>query len=287
MSETINFAFIDSGTGGIPYMLYLKEKSPKSRCLYLADSKNFPYGEKTTEQITTCSSQAVSLVSNRWHPKAIVIACNTISVTALNELRAKFPEVPIVGTVPAIKLAAEVTRNRRIGLLATNATVRHPYNKKLTEEFAADCTVFSRGDAALIAFIEHDLFTATEEQKRAAVQPAIKYFAENKCDTIILGCTHFVNMATIIQQEAGDGVTVVDSREGVARQALKVEQKAMKHTDACQNDVVRKNKEAAISTDKMPADCTLFVTGFTQKKDDEEYRELCKNLHIPFGGVLE
>jgi len=269
----IDFAFLDSGTGGIPYMLYLKEKSPSSKCLYLADSKNFPYGEKTTEQITNCSSQAVSLVTERWHPKAIVIACNTISVTALNELREKFPEVPIVGTVPAIKLAAEVTKNKRIGLLATNATVRHPYNKRLAEEFASDCTVFSRGDAELISFIEHDLFTATDEEKKQAVRPAVDFFKQNGCDTIILGCTHFVHLAEVIQHEAGDGVRVVDSREGVARQALKVESRAEEKDDHSDNT-------AGIQ------DCTLFVTGFTQKKDAEEYSALCKNLSIPFGGLL-
>ena len=284
--QKIDFAFIDSGTGGIPYMLYLKEKSPSSKCLYLADSRNFPYGQKTTEQITTCSSQAVSLVINNWQPKAIVIACNTISVTALNELRQQYPSVPIVGTVPAIKLAAEVTRNKKIGLLATNATVNHPYNKHLIAEFAADCEVFSRGDADLIAFIEHDLFTATAEEKRAAVQPAISFFKENDCDTIILGCTHFVHMAEIIQQEAGSGVKVVDSREGVARQALKVEKEHESYEYSGVNESVVSNTATSSSTETL-ADRTLFVTGFTQKKDDEEYRVLCKNLNIPFGGILQ
>lgn|SRR5574344_284806 len=280
-NSPVDFTFIDSGTGGIPYMLYLKEKSPLSKCLYLGDSRNFPYGEKTPEQITACASEAVSLVISKWNPKAIVIACNTISVTALDDLRKRFPTVPIVGTVPAIKLAAETTRNKRIGLLATNATVRHPYNKRLVEEFASDCKVFSRGDADLIAFIEHNLFTATDAEKRAAVQPAVTYFRENDCDTIILGCTHFVHLAEIIQSEAGSGVKVIDSREGVARQALKVEQEH----EAVEENVDKKEK-AGTSSLALPDDGTLFVTGFTQKKDDEEYRELCKNLHIPFGGIL-
>jgi glutamate racemase len=270
----MNFVVLDSGTGGIPYMLCLMQKYPEMTCAYLGDTKHFPYGEKTPGQITECASQAVSLVMKKWNPQAVVVACNTISVTALDSLRASFPQVPIVGTVPAIKVAAEVTRNKRIGLLATNATVRHPYIKQLERDFASDCIVFARGDADLVAFIEHDLFTATREQKEKAVKPAVDYFAENGCDTIILGCTHFIHMAGIIQQAAGDAVRVIDSRDGVVRQALKVER-------AHEPDV----PHLASSADE-PDDRTLFVTGFRQTKDADEYSILCSNLNIKWGGIL-
>ncbi|MBP5748108.1 MAG: glutamate racemase, partial [Treponema sp.] len=113
----IDFAFLDSGTGGIPYMLELKEKSPESRCIYLGDTLHFPYGEKSSGQILACASSAVKLIVEKWNPRAIVVACNTISVTTLPELRTAFPSLPIVGTVPAIRLAARVTKNKRIGLL--------------------------------------------------------------------------------------------------------------------------------------------------------------------------
>ena len=132
----VDFAFLDSGTGGIPYMLALKEKVPKASCVYLGDTARFPYGEKSPEQITAAASEAVRLILARWNPKTLIVACNTISVTALDGLRSLFPNLPIVGTVPAIKLAAKVTRNKRVGLLATNATVRHPYSQKLILDFA-------------------------------------------------------------------------------------------------------------------------------------------------------
>jgi glutamate racemase len=272
----MNFAFLDSGTGGIPYMIYLKQKCPEMTCTYLADALNFPYGEKTSEEITACASQAVSLIMQKWQPQAVVVACNTISVTALDNLRSLYPQLPIVGTVPAIKVAAEITKNRHIGLLATNATVRHSYIKRLEHDFASDCTVFARGDAELVSFIEHDLFTATDEQKAAAVEPAVRYFAENGCDTIILGCTHFIHMADIIQKAAGSAVQVVDSRDGVVRQALKVER-------------MHEVQNASVSSENLhtePADKTLFVTGFTQKKDADEYCVLCRNLNIGWGGIL-
>ena len=113
----VDFAFLDSGTGGVPYMLDLKKKSPESSCVYLGDTENFPYGEKSARQVSECATRAVQKIISLWNPKVLVIACNTISVGALSELRKKFPELPIVGTVPAIKIAAQKTRNGRIGLL--------------------------------------------------------------------------------------------------------------------------------------------------------------------------
>lgn len=271
--ESIDFAFLDSGTGGIPYMLALKEKMPEARCVYLGDTAHFPYGEKSPEEVTRCASDTIRLIMRRWNPRTIVVACNTISVTSLEPLRALFPETPIVGTVPAIKLAAERTKNKCIGLLATNATVCHPYCARLVRDFASDCQVFSRGDPDLVAFIEHELFTATDAERASAVRPAVQFFAEHGCDTIILGCTHFTHVAADIARVAGNGVQVVDSREGVANQAIRVESA----------------KLAAGSDSACPqidfADKTFFVTACTEQQRPE-YETLCKNLSIPFGGVL-
>ncbi|MCR5724229.1 MAG: glutamate racemase [Treponema sp.] len=218
----VDFAFLDSGTGGIPYMLALKEKQKAARCVYLGDTAHFPYGEKTPEEVSAAASSVIRMMVERWQPRALVIACNTISVTALDSLRAQFPTLPIVGTVPAIRLAARVTKNKRIGLLATNATVNHPYCARLIADYASDCEVFSRGDPDLVAFIEQKFFTASDAEKYDAVRPAVSFFTERGCDTIILGCTHFTHIAREIAAVAGSGVSVIDSRDGVANQALKV-----------------------------------------------------------------
>lgn len=276
MKDIIDFAFLDSGTGGIPYMLTLKEKQPDARCVYLGDTANFPYGEKSSGEIISCVKSVVSRIIAMWNPRAIVIACNTMSVTALEALRTEFPGTPIVGTVPAIKLATKVTRNKRIGLLATNATVNHPYNRKLAEDFASDCQVFCRGDPELIAFIEHDLFTATSEEKFAAVKGAVDFFAEKGCDTIILGCTHFTHIAEVIAQAAGKNVNVIDSREGVSNQALKVERKALEVFDP-----------STVGQMNLPADETFFVTECSTSQDELEYEALCRRFDIPWGGVID
>lgn len=268
---SVDYAFLDSGTGGIPYMLYLKKINPSVKCVYLGDTKNFPYGTKSREQIIENAKWAVRKILDFWNPKAIVVACNTISVTALEELRKEFTDIPFVGTVPAIKLAAKISKSKNIGLLATDATVNHEYTKKLILDFASDCNVYSRGDAQLISFIEKKLFTASEEEKKDALMPAINYFASKNCDTIVLACTHFIHMAEEIAFYAGKKITVIDSREGVAKQALRIE-----------GLEPSANKSLSQVQDKM----TLYVTGKNKSSDEEEYLALCKREGLFWGGTL-
>lgn len=266
---SVNFAFLDSGIGGLPYLLFLKEKQPVVNCIYYADTKNFPYGQKTKEQIIENASLAVEKIINKWNPHAIILACNTISVTALEELRTRFPAIPFVGTVPAIKPAAILSKTKKIGLLATNATVNHPYTKELQNKFASDCKIVSRGDPDLISFIEHKFFQATEEERIQAVTPAVDFFRENDCDVIVLACTHFLNMSDYIQKVAGSNIQVIDSREGVVKRALSVESNIK---SSCES-----NNETSM----------LFVSGFTQENDVQIYTNFCNNIGITFGGYID
>lgn len=282
------FAFLDSGTGGIPYMLYLKQHFPDARCVYLGDTANFPYGEKSADEVIACTKKAVSLILERFNPEAIVIACNTMSVTALAAVREAFPEVPFVGTVPAIKLAAAVTQNKCIGLLATRQSVSNPYTEKLITDFASDCRVVKRGDPDLIDFIEKKLFTASPEERVAAVTPAVEYFRSQGADTIILGCTHFIHMAEDIQKAAGSGIRVIDSRDGVVKQAMRViggDPAGAPKTDeaAVRGNGLLKAAECALKA-RAAEDMTFFITG---DGDRAEYETLSQNLKIPFGGKLE
>ncbi len=272
MKDFIDFAFLDSGTGGIPYMLSLKSKKNDARCVYLGDTAHFPYGEKSPEEVARCASEAIRLIQKKWNPRALVIACNTISVTALETLRKEFPALSIIGTVPAIRLASRVTKNKNIGVLATNATVKNGYNAKLISDFASDCHIFSRGDPELISFIEHKLFTASKEEKMEAVKPAVDFFASHDCDTIVLGCTHFTHIADEIKEAAGKNVTVVDSRDGVSNHAI---------------DVESGNTDEQCKVKNLPPDCAFFCTGLGGKSDEKEYETLCKSFGIPWGGVLE
>lgn len=269
----IDFAFLDSGTGGIPYMISLHEKLPDSTFLYLGDTAHFPYGEKSYEEVVSCAEEAIRKIIKLWNPRAIVIACNTISVTALTALRKKFPDRPIIGTVPAIKLGAKVTKNKKIGLLATNATVNHPYCKKLVSDFASDCEVFTLGAPELVDFIEHRFFNATEKERQEAIKDAMDFFKEKGCDTIILGCTHFTHIADDFKKAAGNEIKIIDSREGVSNQAalkLMTEGKEFFHEQ---------------SHEQNEKNLSFFVTSATPEQA-REYALMCDRLNIPWGGVI-
>lgn len=262
----INFAFLDSGVGGLPYLKYLKEKCPDANCVYIADTKNFPYGEKNDSDILKNSCECVKKIIAKWSPNAIVIACNTISVVALDIFRKIFLDTKFIGTVPAIKPAALLTKTHKIGLLATNKTVENSYTKDLEMKFAADCKIICRGDPELISFIEKKYFSATDKERINAVRPAVDFFKENDCDVIVLACTHFLNMADYIQKCAGNSIKVIDSRDGVARHALELE--APK--------IISQNIENQY----------LFVTALDENKNDV-YKSFCKENEIIFGGLLE
>ena len=267
MKDSVDFAFLDSGTGGIPYMKELKSKLPSVRCVYLGDTAHFPYGQKSSAEVTECAASSIRKIVDLWNPRVLIIACNTISVTALDDLRALFPSLPIVGTVPAIRLAARKTKNRKIGLLATNATVNHPYCSRLMKDFASDCEVFKRGEPDLISFIEHSLFTASKEERLAAVKPSVDYFVSNGCDTIILGCTHFTHMASDIAEAAGNNVMIVDSRDGVANQAIKIQKELAENAS---------EPVQSVASGSSLKDCSFFVTKCRSSEDEKEYASLCK-----------
>ena len=266
-----DFVFIDSGVGGIPYMTELLKRAPEARCLYVADAANFPYGEKTHEEVVACVVELVKKICNRFAPAVIVVACNTMSVNALETIRETFPQVKFIGTVPAIKLAASVSKKRRIGLLATKATCENPYNLELKEKFASDCTLINRPDPELISYIEHNAFTASREECLKAVQPAVDFFRSQNCDVMILGCTHFLNFTDVFEEACGKDIKVVDSVDGVVRHAIEVREKA----GECKSE----NSEALLS----PA---LLTTGFTDSQEKAQFDSLCIKFGLNFAGVL-
>lgn len=270
-----DFGFLDSGTGGLSYMLYLKKFRPQCRCVYLADTRNFPYGEKTSEQIRDCAANAAETLMNLCSPRVIVIACNTMSVTALDSLRRRFA-VPFVGTVPAVKLAASLSETRRVGLLATRHTVSHPYTDKLIADFASDCAVIKRGDPELVEFVERRLFSASYEERLAAVMPAVDFFKAENVDTIILGCTHFIHLAEELQTAAGSSIRVIDSRDGVMKQALKL---------------AAQDFSAAENAERISAPCvedmSFYITGNADGDCTQKYQALAERLHIRYKTLPE
>lgn len=219
--DLVQYAFLDSGIGGIPYYKHLTELYPNASCAYVADVKHFPYGEKTLDQVISFSKETVQKIIEKVNPQVIIIACNTISVSALCALRSQF-DIPFVGTVPAIKRAVKASTNKRIAVLATERTVNDIYTQKLIEEFGDGCVFFMRADSALVKKIEEDLLQATYTEKRNAILPAMDFFKAVRADTAVLACTHFLQLQDVFQKEAAPNITIVDSLEGVVNQALKI-----------------------------------------------------------------
>ena len=145
--------FFDSGVGGLSVLAPTAALLPQAPLVYVADSAGFPYGTRSEAEIAARVPALLGRLAERFDPRLIVIACNTASTIALAAVRAAL-DLPIVGTVPAIKPAAEASRSRVIGVLGTDATVRQPYVDDLAARFAGDCTVLRHGSAELVELAE-------------------------------------------------------------------------------------------------------------------------------------
>ncbi|MBI4079039.1 MAG: glutamate racemase [Candidatus Levybacteria bacterium] len=209
---------LDSGIGGLTIWKEIVQELSYESTIYLADSKNCPYGNKTAGQIHELSRKMVQFLLKN-NAKLIVIACNTITVSCLDKLRLEFPNVPIVGTVPVIKTAVSTTKNGRIGVLSTTQTANSKYQKDLIAKFAGDRTVINIGTDALVPLIEGgENSTSMIRIIKATVQP----FKEAKIDVLALGCSHFPLIKDQIQQLLGSNVQILDSGAAIARQVRRV-----------------------------------------------------------------
>jgi glutamate racemase len=193
---------------------------PNENFMYLADREHFPYGTKTADEVFAAVAEGVGKCIAAFNPKLFVLACNTASVSALERLRSEFPGKLFVGTVPAVKPAAQRSRNRRIGVLATSATIHAHYLERLIERFASSCTIIRVSGPDIVTFVEKKFFTATPEERLLVVADAVAKFREEGVDTLVLACTHFLYLYKEIHAELGGDVQIIDSREGVGRRVI-------------------------------------------------------------------
>jgi len=210
---------IDSGVGGLSIWQRIVLQLPMESTIYLADSKNIPYGSKTQEQIYKFAKQMLTFLLKK-NVKAVVLACNTITVSCLAKLREDFPQVPIIGTVPVIKTAAEKTINKKIGILSTVYTAKSDYQKDLIQSFADGCEVINLGTNKLVPLVEKGEIKGEEINK--ILEKELKEFKDKEIDTIVLGCSHFPFLRNVIQKIVGDKVVILESGDAIARQARRV-----------------------------------------------------------------
>ncbi|MXP50292.1 glutamate racemase [Pantoea sp. Eser] len=209
----------DSGVGGLSVYDEVWQLLPDLHYLYAFDNAGFPYGEKSETFIVERVVAIVDAITQRYPPSLVIIACNTASTVSLPALRARFA-FPVVGVVPAIKPAARMTRNGVVGLLATRATVRRPYNHELVAQFAGACNIEMLGSAELVELAEAKLHgeEVALEAVRRIVQPWLR-MAEPP-DTVVLGCTHFPLLREELQQVLPEGTRLIDSGAAIARRTV-------------------------------------------------------------------
>jgi glutamate racemase len=172
---------LDSGVGGLSIYDEIKKRHPEASVIYLADKKNFPYGEKKENELTNTVRSAVEKLVERG-AKIVVLACNSATVSTIGTIRNDF-KIPIVGTEPAVKQASINTKNHRIGVLATERTTK----KHNGEDLAPGSTLYKAHNAALVSKIENDFKNITEED----IREAMFTFLKSDVDSVVLGCTHY------------------------------------------------------------------------------------------------
>ena len=214
-AKTDYIAVFDSGVGGISVLRHLRRVLPGERFLYYGDSANAPYGSRSTQQVRQLTLAAVRKLTTQYPVKALVIACNTATAAAVKDVRAAYPDMIVVGIEPALKVAADHFPGGRIGVMATEVTLREEKFDALLRRFDENCTVRKIPAPGLVQLIEEGKVDAPETQDllERLLQPHI-----GKLDAVVLGCTHYPFAARAISRVLGESVTLLEGGDGTARE---------------------------------------------------------------------
>ena len=217
MDANAPILFFDSGVGGLSVLGPTLKLLPNAPVVYAADSAGYPYGKKSDAELASRIPALLGRLVERYRPRLAVIACNTASTIALDHVRSAL-DLPVVGTVPAIKPAAEMSKSRVIGVLGTEATVRQLYVDDLAARFAADCTIIRHGSPELVELAEAKICgeDISTDAVRAAAQPMFDAPGGDRIDTVALACTHFPLLEEELRN-AFPGVDYVHGGDGIAR----------------------------------------------------------------------
>jgi glutamate racemase len=210
--------FFDSGIGGLSVLAAARSLIPDLPVVYAADYAGMPYGMKSEAELATRIPILLGRLVERYQPRLVTIACNTASTIALDHVRSAL-NVPVVGTVPAVKPAAEISKTRVVGLLGTTATIRQPYVDRLAEQFASDVTLLRHGAPELVHAAEEKLCGQTPDPRifYGAISGLTQQKDGDRIDVIILACTHFPLVQDELAHAFGRPVTFVDGAAGIAR----------------------------------------------------------------------
>jgi glutamate racemase len=208
-------AIMDSGVGGLSIMKTINEQLPNESLIYVADTLFAPYGEKSV----TAIQQRCNLLTEQLLQapiKALVLACNTATVNAIDQLRIKFPQLPIIGVEPAIKPAASLSHNKKIGLLVTQATAVNQRFLRLVRQHSQDAEVFIQACPGLVQLIEQGRYQSPQCVR--LLNQYLKPLIAQQIDTLVLGCTHYPFLSSLIHQITGAQVTLLETALPVSKE---------------------------------------------------------------------
>ena len=235
----------DSGIGGLTVLREARVLVPDRRFVYVADDAAFPYGAWEEPALNAHIIDLFAELLERFDPEISVIACNTASTLVIDALRARFPGHPFVGTVPAIKPAAERTRSGLVSVLATPGTVKRQYTRDLIGKWATKCHVRLVGSERLAGLAEAYMREGfvDEEAVRAEIAPCFMESEGRTTDIVVLACTHYPFLVNRMRKTAPWPVDWIDPAEAIARRALSLLPPA-----------------ATVDVERMP-DSAIFTSG--------------------------
>jgi glutamate racemase len=208
----------DSGIGGTSIWKEIHSLLPLEQTIYLSDSKNAPYGQKSKETIIDLSIKNTEFLLHQ-NCKIIVVACNTATTNAISYLRQHY-EVPFIGIEPAIKPASILTKSNKIGILATKGTLNSSLFEQTSSKINQEVKIIEQIGEGLVELIENGKIDSNEMDILLTqyLQPMIT----QNIDCLVLGCTHYPYLIPKIQEITGNSVKIIDSGEAVARQTKNI-----------------------------------------------------------------
>lgn len=213
----------DSGIGGLSVLKALRTELPFEDFVYVADSGHAPYGERDDAYVVSRSRAITTYLETRHHIKALVIACNTATAAAIHLLRQEHPSLPIIGVEPALKPAVAQSQTRRIGVMATRATLSSVKFRTLVDSLASQANFVCQPCNGLADAIERSDATKIRSLCLQYTQAMGQFGTEaGQLDTLVLGCTHYPLISPLLHELLGPQVRLIDNGEPVARQTRRM-----------------------------------------------------------------
>ena len=213
-ASALPIGVFDSGVGGISVLKHIRDLMPHENLIYVADSRHAPYGNQTPEFIQERSFWLAEFLL-RQGVKALVVACNTATAAAVAGLRERYPDLTIIGMEPAVKPAVAATKTGVVGVLATSGTLKSAQFAALLEHYGQGVEVVTQACVGLVECVEKGALTSSST--KALLKQYVQPLLDAKADTIVLGCTHYPFVRTLIEELVGKDVVLIDTGAAVAK----------------------------------------------------------------------